>query len=183
MMSNKRYRIIFLVALIGSSVILGSCARKIPFNNDARKKYRLNENEIRGLQFYTSSDIVLQRAEQKKNEKGTTAEGTLVISEENAMEQVNIPAGTMGVCVKVYPDNKVAVSFGSDDEYLIFGDPNNVGRYSLFAKDWRNGKGRVTYGGKAYDALPPSGSAYILFKTKKIKKNQKKVSTVKGRKV
>ena len=180
---GKRIHILFVLGAMVASLTLGSCARKIPFNNQARKDYRLSESEIKGLQFYTSSDIILERAEKQKNEKGTNSEGTLVISEESNMERVNIPAGTMGVCVKVYPDNKVAVSFGSDDEYLIFGDPNNVGRYSLFAKDWKNGKGKVNYGGKVYYALPPSGSAYLLFKTKKIKKKQKKVNTVKGRKV
>ncbi len=180
---SKRIGIAITAVILGSSMFFSGCAKKIPFTNAARKQYRLTDGQVKSLQYFVSSDIVLERAEKQKNQKGTSDDGTLVISQESAMEQILIGPKTMGVCVKTYSDGKLAISFETDDKYLLFGDPNNIGRYSLYATDWKNGKGKVNYGEKPFYALPPSGSAYLLFRIKKIKKSTKSTKTIKGRKV
>lgn len=160
-----------------------SCHRKVPFTNQVRAEHSLTESDIRRIQFYLSDDIVLQRAEKNKDEKGTEG-GKLVVSSAASMEQVAIPEGTPGVVVKVFDNKKIAVSFeDTDDKYLVFGDPDGSGRYTLLAADWKNSRGKVNYAGKTYYAMPGSEKAYLIFELQKVRKFKKDQRTVGGRKV
>lgn len=81
--------------------------------------------------------------------------------------------------------NRLAVSFDAtdDNKYLVFGDPNNRGRYNLMGAEWNNGKGKINYGGKVYYVMPGGAGAYLKYKMKKVSENRKSQSAVKGRKV
>jgi len=179
-MKRIKFSPLFIIAVLA----LSSCSRAIVFNDKVKDEYNLSPNEIKGLQFYTSHDIMLERREDEKKEKGTSSSGTLVISEKSSSETVLIERGTKGVCVKVFDDNKIAIAFEADDnKYLVFGDPNRIGRYSLFAAEWKNGKGILEYGGQNYYAMPGSGNCYLKIKMKRIKKYKKSVKKVGGRTV
>lgn len=164
-------------------VLLSSCASKIPINKSVIEQYNLGENELKSLQYWVSNDITLVRGEKKDEQKSIDESGKVVISSATTMDQVLIPKNTPGVCIKVYGKEKIAVSFETDDKYLVFGDVSGRGRFTLLAAEWKDGRGTLDYGGQVYYAQPGAASTYLLIKLKKIKKYKKQARVVKGRKV
>lgn len=169
--------------LLAMLIFLASCAPKVPFSNSVREQYQLSPDEVKKLQFFVSSDIMLQRGEQTAEEKNTDKSGKLVISSSASVEQVYIKKGTPGVCVEVMEGNKISVSFETDDKFLVFGDATGRGRYTLMASEWKDGRGKLDYGGRVYYAQPGSAATYVIIQMKKVKKFKKQARTVGGRKV
>ena len=160
-----------------------SCAPRIPFTQAIKEQYKLDENDLKSIQFFTSGDIVLTRGERITNEKGTQ-EGTLIVKGGKELEEVVIRAGTPGVIEKVVDENKVAVSFESDGSFLIFGDAsNNKDRYSLLAAKWNNNRGKLKYGDQTYFTSTQCANVYLMFKMKRLNQLKKKERIAKGRKL
>jgi len=173
-----------LVLAIGAVTFFSSCKSTIPFTNTVRTKYNLDEAKLKKMQFYVSSDVSLQRGEQAQSSQELDEDGKLVISSSASLDNILIDGKTPGVCVKVLPGNKLAISFfESDDQYLVFGDPNNRGRYSLMGAEWKNGKGKINFGGKTYYILPGGAGAYLKFEMKKVKDYKSTSKKAKGRTV
>ena len=119
-----------------------------------------------------------------QNSQELDEDGKLVISTSANLDNILVDGKTPGVCVKVLPGNKLAISFfESDDQYLVFGDPNNRGRYSLMGAEWKNGKGKINFGGKTYYILPGGAGAYLKFEMKKVKDYKSTSKKAKGRTV
>ena len=174
--SNKPLLLLALVAI----TFFSSCKSTIPFTNALRTMYSLNEAKLKKIQFYVSSDVSLQRGEQGQNSQELDEDGKLVISSLAILDNILVDGKTPGVCVKVLPDNKLAISFfESDDQYLVFGDPNNRGRYTLMGVDWKNDKGRTNFGGKVYNIT--GAGAYLKFEMKKVKDYKSTSKKAKGR--
>lgn len=185
-MKTKVFNRTFLILAIGVIATLTACSPKQPFTNEVRTKYNLDEAKIKKLQYYISSDVTLQRGERSDEEQQLDKDGKLVVSTSASADIVNIEAGTPGVVVQVLEGNKIAVSFdegGDDSKFLVFGDPNNRGRYTLMGAEWKQGKGKVMYGGKVFYVMPGGASAYLKIQIKKIKKYKKTVKKAKGRRV
>ncbi|GAB4250613.1 MAG: hypothetical protein Kow0079_04020 [Vicingaceae bacterium] len=182
-MKNKLKNI---AMIFGAVLFLASCAPKQPFTNAVKEKYNLDTEKIKKLQFYISQDVTLQRGDESNEEQKFDKDGKLIVQSSASVDRVYIPAGTPGVAVNVMEGNKIAVSFdenGDDSKFLVFGDPNNRGRYYLMGAEWNNGKGKINYGGKVYYVMPGGASAYIKFELKKVKKYKKTAKKVKGRRV
>ncbi|MBW6483441.1 MAG: hypothetical protein K0B10_10325 [Vicingaceae bacterium] len=164
---------------------LYACSSSIPFTNDDKVKYNLDEASLKKVQFFVSRDIVLQRGERTSEAQEFDKDGKLIISSSATLDEITIKEGTPGVLVKMVDGNKLAISFDDvdDNKYLVFGDPNNRGRYNLMGAEWNNGKGKINYGGKVYYVMPGGAGAYLKYKMKKVNDNKKSQSTVKGRKV
>ena len=174
---------LFILAL-GAIALLSSCKTTTPFTNAIRAKYSLDEAKLKKVQFYTSSDITLQRGEQGANSQELDEDGKLVVSSSASVDNIIVDGKTPGVCVKVLKGNKLAISFfESDDQYLVFGDPNNRGRYSLMGAEWKNGKGKISFGGKTYYIMPGGAGAYLKFAMEKIKDYKSTSTKAKGRTV
>lgn len=174
----------FIILAIGAITVLSSCQSTTPFTNTVRTKYNLDEAKLKKMQFYISSDILLQRGERAENSQELDEDGKLVISTSASLDNITVDGKTPGVCVKVLDGNKLAISFfESDDQYLVFGDPNNRGRYSLMGAEWKNGKGKINFGGKVYYIMPGGASAYLKFELKKVKDYKTTSTKAKGRKV
>lgn len=173
-----------LILALGAVTLFSSCKSTIPFTNTVRTKYNLDEAKLKKMQFYVSSEINLQRGEQSQNSQELDEDGKLVISSSASLDNITVDAKTPGVCVKVLSGNKLAISFfESDDQYLVFGDPNNRGRYSLMGAEWKNGKGKISFGGKTYYILPGGAGAYLKFEMKKVKDYKTTSKKAKGRTV
>lgn len=169
---------------LGVITILSSCQSTTPFTNTVRTKYNLDEAKLKKMQFYISSDILLQRGERAENSQELDEDGKLIISTSASLDNITVDGKTPGVCVKVLDGNKLAISFfESDDQYLVFGDPNNRGRYNLMGAEWKNGKGKINFGGKVYYIMPGGASAYLKFELKKVKDYKTTSTKAKGRKV
>jgi hypothetical protein len=173
-----------LILSIGVVTILSSCQKTIPFTNTVRTKYNLDETKLKRMQFYVSSDIMLQRGERGQNSQELDEDGKLIVSSTASLDNISVDGKTPGVCVKVLGGNKLAISFfESDDQYLVFGDPNNRGRYNLMGAEWKNGKGKINFGGKVYYIMPGGAGAYLKFEMKKIKDYKTTSTKAKGRTV
>jgi len=172
--------LLFIIAVIS---VMSSCSPKISFTQKIREEYKLQPAHLKGLQFYTSGDIVLQHA-QRKATTDTIHSGELVIASGSSMDQVIIKAGTPGIVVKVIDKNKVAVSFETTDKYLVFGDAKDrKGPYTMLAAEWNNGRGKIEYGGKQYWATKGSSNVKLLFKMRRLNKFKKDERVAKGLKV
>jgi hypothetical protein len=174
----------FIILGLGVITVLSSCQSTIPFTNTVKKQYNLDEAKLKKMQFYVSSDITLQRGERGENSQELDEDGKLVISSSATLDEITVDGKTPGVCVKVLPGNKLAISFfESDDQYLVFGDPKNRGRYNLMGAEWKNEKGKINFGGKVYYIMPGGSSAYLKFEMKKIKDYKTTTKKAKGRTV
>ncbi|PIQ16036.1 MAG: hypothetical protein COW67_05135 [Flavobacteriales bacterium CG18_big_fil_WC_8_21_14_2_50_32_9] len=171
--------------IISLIAFLYACSSSIPFTNDDKVKYNLDEASLKKVQFFVSRDIILQRGERTNEAQEFDKDGKLIISSSATLDEIFIKEGTPGVLVKMIDGNKLAISFDAvdDNKYLVFGDPNNRGRYNLMGAEWNNGKGKISYGGKVYYVMPGGAGAYLKYKMKKVNDNRKSQSTVKGRKV
>ncbi len=175
------------LAVLSIVLFVASCGMKVPYNEEIKTKYDLNESNIKKVQFFTSSTIVLERKNSQEN-KGTTDNGALVTNENSVENRVIIPVHTKCVFEKFENGNTdVIVRFEvGDNKVLRFSlrKNSNTGKYYLKAKSWDSNKGgEIDYGNLTYYATPESGSAFLLVVTKKLKKVKRKDRVVKGMKV
>jgi len=183
MKSTFLNRTLFIL-ILGTIAVLSSCQSTTPFTNTVRTQYNLDEAKLKKMQFYISSDISLQRGERGENSQELDEDGKLVVSSSASLDNILVDGKTPGVCVKVLKGNKLAISFfESDDQYLVFGDPNNRGRYNLMGAEWKSGKGKIDFGGKTYYIMPGGAGAYLKFEMKKVKDYKTTSKKAKGRTV
>jgi hypothetical protein len=162
---------------------LGSCKNLVPYTDALKSKYNLSDEQLKHLQFYVSSPIVLQRKITAENSTQITS-GKIKIVNGEKVEEIVVPVGTKGVLVK-NDSGKFEVSFEKDDTYYLrFGtNPNRYESYVLLASDWRGKVGTVTYAGNKYYTSPESADAILLIDLHKISSYQKDARVAKGRKV
>jgi hypothetical protein len=168
--------------LLPALLFMASCATYHPLTERDRAENKWTETELKQVQFYLSSDIVIQR--KLGNESSTIQNGKVRIINGERVEEIIIKKGTPGVLVNT-ADNRIGISFeDGDDQFLMFG-PNKSkgGRYYLLARDWQNNVGKVSYEGKTYFCTPESGKAFITLDLKKLHQLDKEQRTAKGRKL
>ncbi len=174
----KTYLLLFPALLL-----LASCATYQPLTEKDRTENNWTEKELKQVQFYLSSDIVIER--KLGNETSTIKNGKVRIVNGERIEEVIIKKGTPGILVSNTVDNRLGISFeDGDDRYLMFG-PNKGkgGRYYLLASDWQNDVGKVQYEGQTYFCTPASGKAFLTLDLKKLYQTEKDQRKAKGRKV
>lgn len=84
-----KYVLILLTLMVGFS-----CGVKVPFTEDIKKEYSLeNVENMKKVQFYTSTTIVLEKSIMRGG-KPTTEDGTLVTSKNKIQDRIIIPLNT-----------------------------------------------------------------------------------------
>lgn len=174
-------RSILILSILALS--FGSCKNLVPYSNNLRDQFNLNEQQIRKIQFYVSTEIVLQREVSSANTK--IESGKIKMLNGRKVQEIIIPVGTKGVLTDIPRENKLLVSFELDDNhYLSFGvNPNANNHYTLLASSWNGSVGTVTYAGEKYQANPESKFSQLMVDLRKIQKLQTKQRVAKGRKV
>lgn len=166
-----------------ATLLLSGCSTKYVLDKPAIRNYHLSQDDLSNIQLYNSRDIVLTRYEQSAAEK-TTDKGTLNVNTGKEVEQVIIKANTPGKIVKFLDDDKVAVSFEPDDtKYLVFGTSTSSESFHLQALEWKNNRGKITYGGTTYYTNSGADHAYLRFKLKREHREDRKMRVAKGNKV
>lgn len=168
--------------LIPALFLMASCASYRPLTEKDRVENNWTESELKQVQFYLSSDIVIQR--KLGTESSTIQNGKVRIVNGERIEEIIIKKGTPGVLVNT-ASNRLGISFEEgDDQFLMFG-PNvgKGGRYYLLASDWKNNVGKVTYEGNTYYCTPESGKAFLTLDLKKLYQQDRDQRTAKGRKI
>lgn len=177
------------LSLISAWLLITACLSSCgptysAFTQDLYEDYRWDEDELRGIQFYLSEDVILRR----EYTGGTSeiAAGEITLIEGRETEQVVIPRGTPGVFLFRPKSNRFAISFeeGGNDKYLIFGPNPKMGdRYVLLASRWYRRDGTVTYAGKKYHVDARSAYATLMVDLKRVQKSSQNSRTVRGRQV
>ncbi|NNF02010.1 MAG: hypothetical protein HKN22_04950 [Bacteroidia bacterium] len=165
--------------------VVSACSPKIPFTQDVRQTYKLNEEELKSIQFYVSEDIILRKGDKESPAK-LMDEGTLKIKKSKTMKEIVIKAGTPCVVDQVVSGEKVTVKFEDGvNKYLVFANiSNSRGFYSLQAQTWtQSGIGRINYGDQYYWVNKNGKNAILLFKMKKLEEHRKDQKVVSGKKV
>ena len=164
-----------------------SCGVKVPFTEDIKKEYSLDDAEnMKKVQFYTSTTIVLEKSI-LRGSKAKTEDGTLVTSKNKIQDRIIIPVNTKCIFDSYDANGNVNIRFElGPGKTIKFGIRENqvTGRYYFVASSWDNEKGgEVQYGGENYYATSNSGNAFLLVVIKKLQKTRRKDRVVKGLKV
>jgi hypothetical protein len=165
--------------------ILVSCGVKVPYTDNLKKEYNLNEENMKKVQFYTSTTIILEKS-QSSGSQGTGQGGTLVTNQSSEQVRVIIPTNTKCIFEKFGDKGEVYIRFevgqGRTLKYALRPNLSN-GKYYLEA-DWKDPKGgKLEYGNDVYYATNASGNAFLLVVVKKLQKTKRKDRVVKGIKV
>lgn len=145
-----------------------SCSNYLtPFSSDVEKDAALSTEQLKQIQFYNSSDIVLYR--NLTNAEAEISQGKLKVVKGQNIEEIIIKSGTPGIVISKEENGSLLVSFDDDGSYLRFG-PNYGygGRYTLMAKNWEGKNGLVQYGNKEYQTSAQSSFSYLMIDMSKI---------------
>ena len=162
-----------------------SCSQRVAYTTSLYDQYDLTPQTMKKLQFYTSSQIILQRSTQKGNQQ-ISADGKLVVNERNQEDRIIINPSTKCVFEKEGENGEVFIRFEvGTGKTLKFAARQNqaTGKYYLVA-NWQTGKGgEVEYGNQIYYANTTSGNSFLMVSIQKLKRTQRKDRVVKGIKV
>lgn len=114
-------RLSSLVAAAAFAVCTTGCRGFIDFTHELRDQHSLSRDELKNLQYYTSSTITLRR-ELESGGKQITGNHKLVIVAGKTIEEVVIEAKTPGIALAV-SDHSITVSFdqGTSLEFVASG--------------------------------------------------------------
>lgn len=167
-----------------SILLLTSCGMKIPYNDDLKIKYDLDESRLKRVQFYTSSTIILVRSNKQQN--NATTDGKLVTNEKKVENRIIIPVNTKCIFEGFDTNGEIILRFEpGPNKTLLFSTRKNQsnGRFFLKANWDPNKGGELDYGNLTYYATAESNAAYLLVVLKKLNKTKRKDRIVKGMKI
>jgi hypothetical protein len=177
-----------IAALLSAAAALcaAGCGSRIAITDEIRNQ--ISDDDLRRLQLYVSSDILLYRV-LKSEETGVTRNHSLRLDKGRKLEEVLIAASTPGVIVKTDP-KRLFVSFESpiDGEELFVtfekGHNGNSEGYYMYP-DSMSEKGEmiVNYGGKIYVATMDSRVSHLVVDQDKVKVTKYEGRQVPGRRV
>lgn len=171
----------FFVFAVMCMITFSSCSKKLSyFTDNLYEDYSWSEEDLKQIQFYLSSDIVLFR--EATSDDVRISEGKIKIRDGRKVEEIVFKKGTPGLLIFSPKQNRFAVSFEDNDKYLMFG-PNEKagGRFVLLAKDWKKRTGQVTYGGETFYTSSASAFASLLVDLDSVGRTKYQVKKVKGR--
>lgn len=118
-------RLSSLVAAAAIAVLASGCHGFIDFTHELRDQHSLTRDELKNLQYYTSSTITLRR-ELESGGKQITGNHKLVVVAGKTIEEVVIDAKTPGIALAV-SDHSITVSFeqGTSIEFVASGSSGN----------------------------------------------------------
>lgn len=176
---NQMKKIIYIVVAL--SFLLTSCSSKVPFTTNEQTKYKLSNDDVKSLQFYTMGDIVLTNSQGDKTNK--TEDGELVIKDNVNSNKIIIASNTRGIVESVEGDI-MYVSFEEGKNLKFKASPTD-GKYRIKSDsfDSRKRMGIINYGGEDFFVNSNSLQSYLVFKLKNSTKRQNNARSVKGRKL
>lgn len=172
-----------LVAVLGLTAL--SCSQRIPYNDDIRKEYDLTAENLKKVQFYTSSQIILQKSVQSGSQEISQG-GKLVVNQNRQEDRLIINPSTKCIFEKYGDKGEVFIRFevgtGKTLKFAVRQNQAN-GKFYLDA-NWKSDKGgEVQYGNEVYYANSASGNAFLMVSIQKLKRTKRKDRVVKGIKV
>ncbi len=173
-----------ILAFIFIPLLISSCSQILPYTDQLRDQFDLTPENMMKVQFYTSSNIILEKSHSSGNQTTGTA-GELVINSSKTQDRIIIPTNTRGVFEKMGDNNEIVVRFEMGSGKVIrFATrvTQTSGKYYLVA-DWKNNGGTLEYGNETYKVGTGGSSAFLQVRMKKMQKITRKDRIVKGMKV
>lgn len=179
-MKHMKY---LLIAVVG--LTLFSCSQRLPYTDAIREEYDLDVTNLKRVQFYTSSPIVLQRSFESGKQE-ISADGKLVANQNKREDRLIINPSTKCIFEKYGDKGEVLIRFevgqGKTLKFAVRQNQAN-GKFYLDA-NWKSDKGgEVQYGNQVYYANSASGNAFLMVSVKKLKRTKRQDRVVKGIKV
>jgi hypothetical protein len=166
------------------TVLLASCGQKVAYTDALKEEFDLTPTNLTKIQFFTSSQIILERNAESGNQS-TGSDGALVVNSSKTQDRIIIPTNTKCVFEKVGTSNDIQVRFEvGTGKILKFATrpTQTTGRYYLVA-DWKNNVGTLEYGNETYTLASGSSSAYLQVVLRKLQRTKRKDRIVRGMKV
>lgn len=175
-------RKIFAFAFL--TVLLVSCGQKVAYTDALKEQFDLSAENLTKIQFFTSSQIIMERNKESGNQT-TGSDGALVVNSSKVQDRIIIPTNTKCVFEKVGTNNEIIVRFevgtGKILKFAVRPTQTN-GRYYLVA-DWKNNVGTLEYGNETYTLASGASGAYLQVVLRKLQKTKRKDRIVRGMKV
>ena len=166
-------------------LFFAACSPRLtPLTEQLYDDFRWDESELSRIQFYLSDDLVMRR-QLSAGSSEILSGGKIRIENGRRVEVVTIQRGTPGVFLRRgSKGDHFAVSFESDDKYLMFGpNPKAGDRFVILGSDWSRNGGMVTYGGQKFRVDRTDAFAGLLVNLKKIQKTERQSRVARGRTV
>lgn len=159
-----------------------SCSPRLSvFTDEIYRSGNWSERELKKIQFYVSNDIVLQRRLGRTTSK--IEGGRIRIIDGSEWEEIVIKAGTPGVYVFSPGQDRLAISFESDNRFLVFGPKSRTGEFVLLASKWERDRGFVQYGEHLYETPASSAYSFLQVDAKFVNQSRTRSRVAKGRQV
>ena len=166
------------ILLIFISLMNSSCSKKMAFTSELKKKYGFTDDQMKKIQFYTSSKIILKRIENDSSIH--VSDGKVLINESKHDADIKVPKNTLCIITSIIDSTRFLVSV-EDKHVLMFGK-NEEGQYGLVAKQWDGDDGVIRYENKTY-SVKDGKKMFLMFKMEKSKDNKSTGRTVDGKRV
>ena len=176
---------LFSILAVTVSLFSSGCASLVPFTSSLQRQYNIKDQDLNKIQFYNSDDILLYK-DVSSSGRPTIEGGKIKVIDGREVEEITIKGLTKGIVANSDMNaRKMAVSFEiNDNYYLSFGEnPKFNNKFCLFASNWSNNLGEVTYNGEKYNTPTQSGKVYLLVDVRKLQKLNTKTRVAKGRKI
>ncbi|MDP5011097.1 MAG: hypothetical protein NWQ47_07715 [Crocinitomicaceae bacterium] len=171
---------------IFAAILLASCGVKVPYTNEIRDEFGLdNEKAVKKVQFYTSATVIFERSKSSGNQ-GTSESGVLVTNSSKEQDRIIIPINTKCIFDSYGEDGELIIRFetGVNKTLTFMMRPNVQNSKFYLVADWTNPKGgKINYGNEEYTTTASSGNTYLNVVLKKLQKTKRKDRIVKGMKV
>ena len=177
MESNKKFILFIFISLLFFSCV----SKKIAYTSDIQKEYKIPEDKLKKIQFYTSSEIILVQTKQEGDV--SISNGKILIIKNKDIERIVIKKNTPCILEEIIDESKFIFSFEyGENKILLFGNNNGTGCFSLMSREnWTNGIGIIPYGNKNY--ITTNGAVFLTVEAKKLNKLKAKERIVTGRKI
>lgn len=161
---------ILIIASLIVFLAITSCSRKIIFTPALRAQLEKQNIDLKDVQFYNSEKIVLKRVEEQPEEVMVN-EGAVEVTKGKIIEEIVIKKKTPAICKQVNRYH-LNISFeANQDKHLKFGrkaGPMLRDRYRLYAKEWNEENGQVSYGDTIYNTGINAAEAHLLVEKSQI---------------
>ena len=128
-------------------ILLASCGVKVPYTNEIRDEFALdNEKAVKKVQFYTSATVIFERSKSSGNQ-GTSESGVLVTNSSKEQDRIIIPINTKCIFDSYGEDGELIIRFetGVNKTLTFMMRPNVQNSKFYLVADWTNPKGGKIY--------------------------------------
>lgn len=169
---NRRYSINFKLftmkftspLLLLTLIFFTSCSRLVYFTRDVRERLENSNIPLTAIQYYNDKKVTLMR--ELESDHTDVQSGKVKFENGKYINYIILKQKTPGVCNTIFSD-QFGISFEPGNDHTInfiehFREYYNTYLYQIFALEWINNVGKVSYEGYIYNILPKGSDARLM---------------------